>query len=117
MKTINDISTVLKQKNHAPKNRHEYNRLSNSAEWTPLFVDKLIKYKNKDSNVSNIGTVFIFEGKPHYVCFIKDNTVAPGSYKILLIDLVSREMIKNIVPGNVAFCYGIDSNGKVIVVA
>ncbi|VDI58211.1 Hypothetical predicted protein [Mytilus galloprovincialis] len=121
VKTINDISPVLKQKIMLPKNATNITGCQILPNGHLLFVDKalkqLIKYKNKDNDIE---TVMTFGDTPYYVCYIKENTVAvtlPKSHKILKIDLVSREIVKTIVRENNTKCYGIDSNGKVIVVA
>lgn len=122
VKTINDISPVLRQKIKLPNTIRSYD--VTGCQILPnghlLFVDRdnkqLIQCNNKGNDIESVMT---FESKPYNVCYIKDNTVAvnlPDIHQFLKIDLVSKEITTTIRRGTGDYSYGIDSNGKCIVV-
>ncbi|CAC5380624.1 unnamed protein product [Mytilus coruscus] len=123
VKTINDISPVLRQKIKLPNTTTNYN--ITGCQILPnghlLFVDhdnkQLIQCNNKGNDIER---VMVFRGKPYCVCYIKDNTVAvtvPDRHQIVKIDLVSEEITTTIRRGVAVHSYGIDSNGECIIVA
>ncbi|XP_052073237.1 uncharacterized protein LOC127711282 isoform X3 [Mytilus californianus] len=118
--TIDNINPNLKTTLKIPKivrklEIHGCQVLPDGRKLILDFASKSLLLFSKDGRFTE--TVTSFYGQPSDVCFIKGNLIAVtifNLHKILLIDIEKKIITRTIEVED--FCYGIDSNGKKLVV-